>query len=99
MSNLSTLSRSIEGKVAIVTGAASGMGRATAHLFVDQGAKVTIVDINSEALKTVSGEIRDAGGEVLAAGSPRASPMNIKRSSRKDAQPLGVMECQRKSRK
>ena len=34
------LSRSIEGKTALITGAASGMGRATAHLFARQGANV-----------------------------------------------------------
>lgn len=65
MSRLSTLSRSIEGKVAFITGAASGMGRATAHLFADEGAKLSIVDINADALEEVAQEIRGAGGEVL----------------------------------
>ena len=40
---LTQLSRSIKGEVAIVTGAASGMGRATAHLFADEGAKVAAI--------------------------------------------------------
>ena len=51
---LSKLSRSIEGKVAIVTGAASGMGRATAFVFADAGAKVAIMDVNAEPLNEVA---------------------------------------------
>jgi len=66
MKRLSKLSRSVKGSVAIVTGAASGMGRATAHLFADEGARVAIMDINGEALEAVADEIRSVGGEVLA---------------------------------
>ncbi len=58
---LSKLSRSIEGEVAIVTGAASGMGRATAHLFGDEGARVALIDINDEPLQAVVKEMTDAG--------------------------------------
>ena len=65
MTKLSKLSRSIAGSVAIVTGAASGMGRATAHLFADEGARVAIFDINAEALEQVAGEMRSVGAEVL----------------------------------
>ena len=58
---LTTLSRSIAGKVALVTGAASGMGRATAHLFADEGASVAALDINQDPLDLVVGEIAGAG--------------------------------------
>ena len=58
---LSKLSRSIEGKVAIVTGAASGMGRATAALFADEGAKVAALDVNADPLQSVVDEIAGAG--------------------------------------
>lgn len=66
MQRLSKLSRSITGSVAIVTGAASGMGRATAHLFADEGARLAIIDINSPALESVAEEVKSVGAEVLA---------------------------------
>ena len=58
---LSTLSRSVAGKVVVITGAASGMGRATAHLFADEGARVALIDMNEAPLTAVVNEIRDAG--------------------------------------
>mgnify|MGYP001218139813 FL=1 len=64
MGPLSKLSRSIQGKVAIVTGAASGMGRATAHLFSDEGAKVAVCDVNAEGVERVVNEIQESGGSA-----------------------------------
>lgn len=64
MSRISTLSRSIEGKTAIVTGAASGMGRATAHLFADEGAHVAVTDLDAAKVQIVVDEILAAGGEA-----------------------------------
>jgi len=62
MTRLSKLSRSIAGQSAIVTGAASGMGRATAHLFADEGARVAVVDLGADRVEAVVKEITDAGG-------------------------------------
>jgi 3-oxoacyl-[acyl-carrier protein] reductase len=66
MARLTAGDRSIAGRVAIVTGAASGMGRATAHLFADEGAHVAIIDRDADALHTVREEIAAAGGTVHA---------------------------------
>lgn len=60
-SSLTKFSRSIDGKVAFVTGAASGMGEATAKLFAEQGAQVAAIDLNEEGLHRVVAEIQDAG--------------------------------------
>ncbi len=62
MARLSQLSRSIAGRVALVTGAASGMGRATAHLFADEGARVAVTDLDRPRIDAVVEEIRAAGG-------------------------------------
>ncbi len=68
MTRLTSRSRSVAGKRVIVTGAASGMGRATAHLFADEGARVAVVDLDAEGVLTVVDEIRDAHGNDVAEG-------------------------------
>jgi NAD(P)-dependent dehydrogenase (short-subunit alcohol dehydrogenase family) len=52
----------MEGKVVIITGAASGIGEATALLFAKEGAKVVVSDINAEAGKEVVNRIEKSGG-------------------------------------
>jgi 3-oxoacyl-[acyl-carrier protein] reductase len=62
---LTRLSRSIAGSAAIITGAASGMGRATACLFAEEGARLALLDINEGALEIVADEVRSVGVEVF----------------------------------
>ena len=61
------LSRSVAGKTVLITGAASGMGRATAHLFVREGANVMATDMNADGVEAVAEEIRDAGFDTVEA--------------------------------
>ena len=55
----------LEGKVAIVTGATSGMGRASAKLFAQEGAKVVVTGRNEERAKAVVDDIKAEGNEAI----------------------------------
>lgn len=55
----------IDNKVAIITGAAGGMGKADALLFVQEGAKVAITDLQEDKIKDVVAEIEALGGEAI----------------------------------
>jgi 3-oxoacyl-[acyl-carrier protein] reductase len=59
----------LDGKVAVVTGAASGMGRATARLFAAHGARVAAVDRTEADAGVVVDEITAAGGTAVAVGA------------------------------
>ena len=54
---LTKLSRSLHGKKAIVTGAASGMGRETAKVLADEGVQVAVLDLNEDKVNAVVDEI------------------------------------------
>ncbi len=62
MTRLGRLDRSVDGRVALITGAASGMGRATAHVFADEGARVALVDKDADGVARVVAEIEDSTG-------------------------------------
>jgi 3-oxoacyl-[acyl-carrier protein] reductase len=67
-SRLTALSRSVAGKRVIITGAASGMGRATAHLFADEGARVVVADLGEPRVQAVVDEIVAVHGPAAAIG-------------------------------
>jgi 3-oxoacyl-[acyl-carrier protein] reductase len=66
MSDVRELSRSVKGLTVLVTGAASGMGRATAHVFATEGANVAVTDVSADGTQAVANEIADRGGTARA---------------------------------
>jgi NAD(P)-dependent dehydrogenase (short-subunit alcohol dehydrogenase family) len=57
----------LDGKVAIVTGAAHGMGEAEARLFAKEGARVVVADVLGKDAEAVAADIRASGGNAIAA--------------------------------
>ena len=68
----------LEGKVAIVTGAASGIGRASAILFAREGARLVIVDQKAEALSDTASAIAQHGGEVQTVAADTSKEEDVK---------------------
>src|SRR3954471_13994051 len=66
----------LEGKVAIVTGAASGIGRASAKLFASQGAAVVAVD-RAKEIEDTGKAIKDAGGKAIALTADASSEIVV----------------------
>lgn len=60
------MTQRLQNKIALVTGGAGGIGRATALAYVREGAKVAVADVNLAAAQAVVDEIRAAGGDALA---------------------------------
>ena len=68
MAKLTNLSRSIEGKVALITGSGSGMGRATAFVFAEAGAKVVVSDVNEKQIDEVADQLQKFHNAVSSLG-------------------------------
>ena len=64
----------LEGKFALITGAAQGMGAAVAKDWAAQGAKVCLGDINADGVAEVAAEINDAGGTATHVKPRRDQP-------------------------
>ena len=59
------MSEKLQGQVAVVTGAAQGLGCAIAKAYVGEGMKVALLDIRGDILQEVAAELKDAGGDAL----------------------------------
>jgi NAD(P)-dependent dehydrogenase (short-subunit alcohol dehydrogenase family) len=66
--------RALGGKVAVITGAATGIGRASALLFANAGARVALVDVRGPELERTAADVRATGGEVASVAVDLARP-------------------------
>ncbi len=71
--------RDFRGKVAVVTGAASGIGRALAERCGREGMQVVLADIEEAALARAAAELKDAGAAVLAVHADVSKPADVER--------------------
>ncbi len=82
----------LAGKVAIVTGAGSGQGRAVAEAFAREGAAVTIAEVNAAAGEETAARIRAAGGRALAAETDVASAPLVARMVARTVEAFGAVD-------
>ena len=69
--------REFKDRVAVVTGAASGIGRGLAERFAAEGMRVALADVEAPALDATAREMRDAGAEVIAVRTDVSKPEDV----------------------
>ena len=82
----------LQGKVAVITGAAAGIGRAAALLFAREGARVAAVDVASEANEVLAGEIAAAGGAVRAIHADVSRAADVQRAVAQTIEKFGRID-------
>lgn len=80
----------LQGKTAIITGAASGMGKSSALLFAQEGAHVAVVDLDEDAAETVAREIVAAGGTAVGIGADVSNASDVHRMVNRATGELGL---------
>src|SRR5690348_10612073 len=72
----------LENKIAIVTGAANGIGRAISQVFAEEGAWVLVTDLNGDGAEKVAKELREAGGKAESARVDIGNVEEIQRAAK-----------------
>lgn len=82
----------LDNKIAFITGAGSGMGKAQASLFAKEGATVIGADINIEGVKKVAEEIKTEGGDALAVEIDVSNKASVEAAVNKGLQQYGRVD-------
>jgi NAD(P)-dependent dehydrogenase (short-subunit alcohol dehydrogenase family) len=85
--------KALEGKVALVTGGGSGMGRASSLEFAAQGAKVVVADYVSEGGERTAAVIRDTGGEATFVQVDVSNAAQVEAMIKKVVDTYGRLDC------
>ena len=83
----------LEGKVGLVTGAGSGIGRATGLMFAQDGARVAVVDINLGAAEETAAMIAEQGGTAIAIAANVAKAPDVEAMIQKTVDAFGALHC------
>jgi NAD(P)-dependent dehydrogenase (short-subunit alcohol dehydrogenase family) len=87
------MTRDLEGKSALVTGGASGIGRATALAFAREGARVAVADIMQDAAQRTVNEIKAMGGQALAIACDVTDDDAVKAMIAATVDAFGSLDC------
>jgi NAD(P)-dependent dehydrogenase (short-subunit alcohol dehydrogenase family) len=82
----------LDGKVALVTGGASGIGRAIATLFAMEGAAVCVMDLDPDGARRAADEIQDAGGRVISVAGDVSAAADCERAVHATVDALGGLD-------
>jgi NAD(P)-dependent dehydrogenase (short-subunit alcohol dehydrogenase family) len=83
----------LEGKVALVTGGAMGIGKITAQIFAREGARVVVVDIVTEGGEETVQLIKEAGGDALFVKCDVTKAMDVETAVNKTVDTYGRLDC------
>ncbi|MBB4857622.1 NAD(P)-dependent dehydrogenase (short-subunit alcohol dehydrogenase family) [Novosphingobium chloroacetimidivorans] len=82
----------VQGKVAVITGAGSGLGRAAVLLFVEHGARVVAADIDAANAEETAAAARASGGEAIAIGCDVSDPASVDAAVAKAVEAFGRLD-------